>query len=230
MDKNYPRIKSYVLRNVKMSKGQKRALETLYDTWCLPFSDSSTGQKPCNLEEIFSGRGKIILEIGFGMGDATARIAGENPENGYLGIEVHKPGVGKLLNEINRRNLSNLRIINHDAVEVLEKMIPDESFDGVHIFFPDPWPKKRHHKRRLIQQPFINILLPKIKKGGYLYLVTDWEEYAEQILAVLSHIEGLINPADGFSENPGWRPVTKFERKGMDKDHPIREVYILKGG
>ena len=168
------------------------------------------------------------MEIGFGMGEAAAAMAERHPHWNYLGVEVYKPGVGKLLSEMESRKLSNIRIINFDVVRVLEVMIPDDVFSGVHIFFPDPWPKKRHNKRRLIQSGFLNLLLPKVKIGGYLYCTTDWDEYGEQMLDVLSRFDELENPSGGWARSPVWRPETQFERKGLKKNHGIRELYFVK--
>ena len=162
------------------------------------------------------------------MGDATAQIAAANPDINYLGIEVHRPGVGKLLGEIKRRDLKNLFIIEHDALEVLEYMIGDNSINGFHIFFPDPWPKKRHHKRRLVQRPRTNLMAQKLTPGGYLYFVTDIIEYAEFALEELTATEMLKNKYDGFAEPQEWRTQTKFERKGLQADRVITELYFEK--
>ena len=216
------RVRSFVTRATRMSQGQQRAYDQWSGTFCLPYR-----KELLNFGEIFPS-GPVVLEIGFGMGTATAAMADRNRETNYLGIEVHRPGVGKLLSEIERLNLSNIRIINFDAVSVLAEMIPDQVFAGVHIFFPDPWHKKKHHKRRLIQEGFIKLLLPKVKPGGYLYCVTDWEEYGEQMFQVLSGFPGLEPGPQGGSVSPVWRPETKFERKGISKNHPIREVYFMK--
>ncbi len=205
-----------------MSNLHQRAFDTMGKDYCIPYSE-----KMVDLKRIFP-RGDVILEIGFGMGLATALIAEKIREQNYLGLEVHKPGVGKLLSEMEIRKLTNIRIINFDAVRVVEHMIPDKSLSGIHIFFPDPWPKKRHHKRRLVQVPFISQLLPKLKEEGYLYCVTDWEEYGEQMLEVLTSIPGLENQYSEWAEKPVWRPETRFERKGLDKSHLIREVFFRK--
>ena len=217
------KLRSYVLRAARMSNLQRRSYNQLLPLYSVPYSGSEI-----SLRELFPGASRYILEIGFGMGEATVRLADENPEVAYLGIEVHKPGVGKVLSEIERLSLDNLRIINHDAVEVFQNMIPDRILDGIHIFFPDPWPKKKHHKRRLIQKPFVDLIAPKLVPGGYLYICTDWEEYAEQILAVCSEAAGLENAYTDFAEHQKWRPRTKFESRGLDKSHRIREVYFTK--
>ncbi len=171
-----------------------------------------------------------ILEIGFGMGETTASIAAAHPENDYLGIEVHTPGVGSLLKEIAERNLTNVRIVQHDAVEVLRDMIPLASLDGAHIFFPDPWPKKRQQKRRLIQPPLVHLLAQRLLPGGYLHCATDWEEYAQQMLEVLATEPLLENTASigagagGFAPRPAYRPQTKFEARGLRLGHGVWDV------
>lgn len=216
-------IKTYVLRIGRMTAAQEKAYEELSAHWCIPFEN-----KKINFVDIFGNTNPVIIEIGFGMGDATANIAEANPDINYIGIEVHRPGVGKLLSEINRRELKNLYIIEHDALEVLEEMIPDNSINGFHIFFPDPWPKKKHHKRRLLQRPRTNLLSQKLAPDGYLYFVTDWLEYAEFALEELKLTDGLKNKYDGYAEAQPWRTQTKFERKGMAADRPITEIFFEK--
>jgi tRNA (guanine-N7-)-methyltransferase len=208
-----------------MSEAQRRSWETLAPAYCLPFEP-----RPLNLRAVFGSGRPLIIEIGFGMGAATARIAENNPEKNYLGLEVHRPGVGRLLWEIENRGLENIRIIEHDAVETLEAMIPPASAEGFHIFFPDPWPKKRHHKRRLITRPFTDTLAEKLRPGGYIYMVTDWENYADWALAELSATPGLSNPHHGFAPPLAWRPKTKFEEKGLAKDHRVRELFFVRTG
>jgi tRNA (guanine-N7-)-methyltransferase len=181
-----------------------------------------------NFAPIFGNDNPVIVEIGFGMGLATALIAGENPAQNYIGIEVHRPGIGRLLWEIGQRSLSNIRIIEHDAAEVFEKMIPPRSLEGIHLFFPDPWPKKRHHKRRLIKRPFTAVLAAGLKPGGYLYMVTDWEDYAAWALAELGATDGLVNVCDGFAPPQNWRPRTAFEKKGLAKNHQVKELFFYK--
>ncbi len=216
-------IRSYVLRRGRMTSLQRRSLATLSGGYCIPFSDDAL-----DFAELFPGRGEVIVEVGFGMGDATAQIAAENPAQGFLGIEVFEAGVGKLLSQIERRELCNVKIVVHDAQEVLAAMVADRSLAGVHIFFPDPWPKKRHHKRRLIQPSFARLVAEKLRPGGYLYVVTDWEDYAEQILAVLGSEALLANRYDGYAPRQEWRPETSFERKSQRKNHLIREVYFVR--
>jgi tRNA (guanine-N7-)-methyltransferase len=216
-------IKSYVLRAGRMSEAQRRSHETLAPLFCLPFEN-----RPRKCADAFGTDHPLIIEIGFGMGIATALIAEKNPGTNYLGLEVHRPGIGRLLWEIENRGLKNIRIIEHDAVEVLETMIPPAAVDGFHIFFPDPWPKKRHHKRRLITRPFTDTLAEKLRPGGYVYMVTDWENYADWALAELSATPGLSNPHGGFAPPQDWRPQTKFEEKGLAKDHRVRELRLVK--
>ncbi len=216
-------IRSYVLRRGRMTSLQRRSLTTLRGSYCIPFSEERL-----DLAQLFPDHREVILEIGFGMGDATAQIAADRSSQGFLGVEVFEAGVGKLLSEIKRRELCNVRIIVHDACEVLRAMIPDGSLAGVHIFFPDPWPKNRHHKRRLIQPPFVRLVAEKLKRGGYLCVVTDWDDYAEQILAVLGAEPLLANRYDGYAQSQGWRPETSFERKGRKDSHLIREVYFVR--
>ncbi len=217
------RIKSFIIRGGRLSDLQQRALEDFYDDHVISFTES-----PLNLKTEFEIPQKTIIEIGFGMGLTTAKIAADFPEINFIGIEVHRPGVGKLLSEIDIHQLKNLKIIEHDAVEVLEMMIEDGSIDGFHIFFPDPWPKKKHHKRRLIKQEFIELLTSKLKKGGYLYSVTDWVPYAQQMLEVYSGEKLLQNSFDEYADPITWRPRTRFESKGLVKDHEIRELWFTR--
>jgi len=216
-------IRSFVLRQGRTSPAQTRALETLMPRYGIPFAPL-----PLDLQQSFGRTAPKILEIGFGMGGTTATIAANQPELDFLGLEVHTPGVGSLLKLIEEQQLSNVRIIQHDAVEVLEKMIAPNSLDGAHIFFPDPWPKKRHHKRRLIQAVFLQLLVSRIKSGGYVHLATDWEEYAEQMLAVLSAEKALVNTADGYAPRPAYRPETKFETRGLKLGHGVWDLVFRK--
>jgi tRNA (guanine-N7-)-methyltransferase len=209
-----------------MTGAQRRSYEMFFSRYSLPFEE-----KKLDFSRVFGNNNRTVVEIGFGMGIATAQIAEADRNSNYLGIEVHKPGIGKLLWEIERRNISNIRIIEHDAVEALEEMLGDGSTDGFHIFFPDPWRKKRHHKRRLIQKPFTSALAAKLKPGGYVYMVTDWAEYGDWALVELSSTPGLINAyPSGFAEPQTWRPKTKFEEKGLLKNREIRELLFRKEG
>ena len=177
------------------------------------------------------GRGApLVVEIGFGMGAATAEIAAAHPETNYLGIEVHPPGVGALLKEIGERGLTNVRIVQDDAVEVLERMVAAASLAGVHVFFPDPWHKNRHHKRRLIQPPFVRLLASRLEPGGTLHCATDWQPYAEQMLAVLAAEPSLVNHSDGYAPRPPTRPLTKFEQRGLDRGHGVWDLVFTKRG
>ncbi len=216
-------VKTYVMRIGRMTAAQERQYKDLSPAWCIPFEN-----KKLNFVDIFGNTNPIILEIGFGMGDATAALAQANPDINYIGVEVHKPGVGKLLGEIKKRELKNLYIIEYDALDVLECMIGDNSLNGIHIFFPDPWPKKRHHKRRLVQRPKTDLFAQKLAPGGYLYFVTDIIEYAEFALEELNATEHLKNKYQGFAEPQPWRAQTKFERKGMAADRQITELFFEK--
>ncbi|MDR2219612.1 MAG: tRNA (guanosine(46)-N7)-methyltransferase TrmB [Methylobacillus sp.] len=212
-------IRSFVLRQGRLTDAQQRAVEQL-----LPMRGIAYAPQLLDLENAFGRAAPKILEIGFGMGDATAQIAAANPDKDYLGIEVHTPGVGNLLKLMSEQNLVNLRVIRHDAVEVLRDMIADDAFDGVHIFFPDPWPKKRHHKRRLMQQEFVRLLCRKLKPGGYLHFATDWEDYAQWTLEMLRAEPQLTNTAADYASRPNYRPLTKFERRGLNLGHGVWDV------
>ncbi len=213
-------IRSYVLRQGRMSPAQTRAYDSLGPRIIVPFRDGAC----LNYAQLFGRDAPTIVEIGFGMGESTAAIAALRPENNFIGIEVHTPGVGALLKLIGERDLANLRIIQHDAVEVLKHMIPDQSLAGLHIFFPDPWPKKRHHKRRLVQPALVRLLVQKLTQGAYLHLATDWEDYAHHILALLQAEPGLANTAGGFAPRPEYRGTSGFERKGLAKGHGVWDV------
>ncbi len=212
-------IRSYVLRQGRVSIAQQRAVDNLMPRFGIPYA-----AKALDLAQAFGRDAPKILEIGFGMGETTATIAMAHPHNDYLALEVHSPGVGSLLKQIDEMQLANIRIIQHDAVEVLRDMLPDDSLDGVQIFFPDPWHKSRHNKRRLIQAPFVAQLVKKIKPGGYLHLATDWQDYAEQMLAVLSAEPMLKNTADDYAPRPGYRPLTKFEQRGLRLGHGVWDM------
>ena len=214
-----PHIRSFVLRQGRVSKAQRRAVETL-----LPRLGIAYAPALLDLDATFGRPAPKILEIGFGMGETTAQIALAHPQNDYLGIEVHTPGVGSLLRLIEAHALANVRIIQHDAVEVLSHMIAPGSLSAVHVFFPDPWPKKRHHKRRLIQPPLVGLLSSRLLPGGYLHLATDWEDYALQMLEVLSAESQLVNSAQGFAVRPAYRPLTKFETRGLRLGHQVWDL------
>lgn len=224
-ESGHPRIRSFVLRAGRVGGGQARALAELGPQFVLPYQTSVL-----DLNAVF-GRAVSdsppvpkILEIGFGMGEGMADIASAHPQNDYLGVEVHTPGVGALLKQLGERELGNVRIIQHDAVEVLNRMIAPASLAGVHIFFPDPWHKTRHHKRRLIQPPLVRLLADRIQPGGYLHLATDWEDYAIQMLDVLSAEPTLANTATDYAPRPDTRPLTKFEARGLRLGHGVWDL------
>jgi tRNA (guanine-N7-)-methyltransferase len=216
---SHPPIRSFVLRQGRVSNAQRRAVDTL-----LPVHGIAYAPGALDFDKAFGRRAPTVLEIGFGMGETTAQIAQTHPENNYLGIDVHTPGVGSLLKLIAEGGLTNLRLIQHDAVEVLEHMIAPGTLAGAHIFFPDPWPKKRHHKRRLIQPAFVALLASRLASGAYLHAATDWQEYAEQILAVFAAEPGLANTAPGYAPRPDYRPRTKFESRGLKLGHGVWDI------
>ena len=212
-------IKSYVLRQGRTTPSQKRSLEQL-----LPIFGIAFAKEPLNPGDMFGRRAPIVLEIGSGMGETTAEIAQQNPAIDFIAVEVHGPGVGSLLKKIDALELRNLRVIRHDAVEVLEKMIPDGTLAGIHLFFPDPWPKKRHHKRRLVQSAFAALAARKLAPGGYVHAATDWPEYAVQIDEVFSANSSF----DKDVQQRKSRPVTKFERRGLGLGHAVRDLLFLR--
>ena len=212
-------IRSYVLRQGRTSAAQTRAVATLLPRFGVAFRP-----EPVDLDQAFGRAAPKILEIGFGMGETTACIARALPDTDFLGVEVHTPGVGALLRQIEEANLTNVRIIQHDAVEVVRSMIAPDSLAGIHVFFPDPWHKKRHHKRRLIQPAFVALLASRLRRGGYLHLATDWEEYAFQMQEVLSAESSLVNTAAGFAPRPEYRPLTKFEQRGLKLGHSVWDL------
>ena len=216
-------VRSYVLRAGRMTEAQRRAIEELGPLYTLPFDD-----KLLKSSEVFPKPKPLVLEIGFGMGLATWQIALGRPEFNYLGVEVHSPGVGRLLMEIRDRGISNLKIIQHDAVEVLQAMIAPGGLAGLHIFYPDPWPKKRHHKRRLMRPVLVDLMASRLAPGAYLYFVTDMEDYANQTLKVLGACGALKNPYEGFAPKIQWRPRTKFEGRAMEESRPCFELFFVK--
>jgi len=210
-------IRSYVLRQSRTTPAQKRALEELLPKYGIAFSST-----PLSQEDVFHRKAPLVLEIGSGMGETTAQVAKNHPEADFIAVEVHGPGVGSLLNRIAAEGLRNLRVIRHDAAEVLQHMIADGSLAAIHLFFPDPWPKKRHHKRRLVQPPFVSLMKEKLSGGGIVHLATDWPDYAEHMASVFSN-EPSFEPAKaGFAK----RTETKFETRGRRLGNPIRDLYF----
>ncbi|MFL6714845.1 MAG: tRNA (guanosine(46)-N7)-methyltransferase TrmB [Burkholderiaceae bacterium] len=219
------RIRSFVTRAGRLSPAQARALDTLGPRFCLPYQKT-----PLDLDAAFGRAAPTVLEIGFGMGGTTATIAAGMPEKNFLGVEVHTPGVGSLLKLIGEQELENLRLIQHDAVEVVNHMLAPQSLAGVHVFFPDPWHKARHNKRRLVQQDFVALLASRLAPGAYLHCATDWEDYAQQMLEVLGAEPSLENTAPGFAPRPDYRPVTKFENRGLKLGHGVWDLVFIKRG
>jgi tRNA (guanine-N7-)-methyltransferase len=216
-------IRSFVLRAGRMGTGQVKALAELGPRFVLPYQDH-----PLDTAAVFRRSAPVVLEIGFGMGAATAEIAAARPDTNFIGCEVHEPGVGALLKRIGEQNLGNLRIVQHDAVQVLQHMIAPASLAGVHIFFPDPWHKKKHNKRRLIQPALVNLLASRLAVGGKLHCATDWQPYAEQMLEVLSAESALTNTAEGYAPRPDYRPLTKFEARGIKLGHGVWDLVFTR--
>ncbi|WP_440111840.1 tRNA (guanosine(46)-N7)-methyltransferase TrmB [Acidovorax sp. BL-A-41-H1] len=216
-------IKSFVRRAGRTTTGQAKAFEDLGPRYVLPYQPT-----PIDAVAAFGRDAALILEIGFGMGEATAHIANVRPGDNFLCCEVHEPGVGALLKRIGEQGLTNIRILQHDAVEVLDHMLPQASLDGVHIFFPDPWHKTKHNKRRLIQSPLVAKLAARLKPGGYLHCATDWEPYAQQMLQVLGNEPALHNTAEGFAPQPDYRPLTKFENRGLRLGHGVWDLVFVR--
>lgn len=220
----HPRtIRSFVRRAGRTTIGQAKAFETLGPSFLQPYTGT-----PLDIAQAFGREAPTMLEIGFGMGEATAHIAGLMPETNFLCCEVHEPGVGALLKRIGAQSLRNIRIVQHDAVEVLDHMLTPGTLAGIHIFFPDPWHKLRHHKRRLIQPPLVARLASRLAPGGYLHCATDWEPYAQQMLQVLSGEPLLRNTADRFAARPDYRPLTKFENRGLKLGHGVWDLVFEK--
>ncbi|MDB5775615.1 MAG: trmB [Herbaspirillum sp.] len=217
------RIRSFVTRAGRLSVAQARAIEELSPRFCVPYQKSLLDIDAC-----FGRAAPAILEIGFGMGDSTAQIAAAMPDRNFIGVEVHTPGIGSLLKLIGEQHLENLRIVQHDAVEVLTHMIAPASLAGVHVFFPDPWHKARHNKRRLIQPALVSLLASRLAPGGYLHCATDWEDYAVQMLEVLNAEPALRNTADTYAPRPPYRPVTKFENRGLRLGHGVWDLVFDK--
>ena len=216
-------IRSFVLRQGHMTASQQRAIDTMWPKFGLDYQET-----PVDLKACFGRDNPKVLEIGFGMGVATVEIAKRLPDHDFVVIDVHGPGVGNILKLIEEEQITNIRVMRHDAVEVVEKMLVEGALDGIHIFFPDPWHKKRHNKRRLVQTPFVEKLLPKLKTGGYIHMATDWEEYAVQMLEVLSGFDSLQNTAADYAPTPAYRPETKFEARGKRLGHGVWDLVFQK--
>ena len=213
-------VRSYKLRGRRITEGQQEAWDRLWPIFGIEYSD-----RKINLAELFPNSERIIMEIGFGMGEATAQIALSDPTTGYLAVEVHRPGIGKLLLRIEELELKNVRAIEGDAFEVLEQMIVDSSLDGVHLFFPDPWPKARHFKRRIVNQEFIAAVAAKLKPGAFFHIATDWQPYAEWITKEFTKQTFFTG---GEVQRPDWRPLTRFEDQGINKEHPVADFRFIK--
>ena len=218
-------IRSFVRREGRMTESQKNAIADLWPHYGLDFNGEAL-----DIAETFQREASTILEIGFGMGDSLVSIAESHPENNYIGIEVHRPGVGRLLGNVQEKQITNLKVFCHDAVEVLKQTIPDESLDGVFLFFPDPWPKARHHKRRIVQPAFVELIAKKLKPGGFFHMATDWENYAEHMLEVMTASPLFKNQSEtgGAVEKPGYRPLTKFEKRGQRLGHGIWDLVFIR--
>ncbi|MEB0140090.1 MULTISPECIES: tRNA (guanosine(46)-N7)-methyltransferase TrmB [unclassified Undibacterium] len=217
------RIRSFVTRAGRLSDAQARAIETLAPRYCIPYEKTVL-----DFDASFGRSAPTVFEIGFGMGETSAKISAGMPEKNFIGVEVHTPGVGSLLKLSEEMGLQNQRIIQHDAFEVLTHMIAPASLHGIHVFFPDPWHKARHNKRRLIQGPLVELLVSRLAPGGYLHCATDWEDYAVQMLAVLGAEATLENTADGYAPRPAYRPVTKFENRGLRLGHGVWDLLFRK--
>jgi tRNA (guanine-N7-)-methyltransferase len=215
-----PSVRSYSIRGSRITDAQRQAKDALQKVHGIEFT-----QQEIKLSEIFPKSEKVIMEIGFGMGEATAIIAKNHPNNGYIAVDVHPPGIGKLLARIVENNLTNLKVIEEDVHVVLQHMIPNESLDGIHLFFPDPWPKKKHNKRRIVNEGFLALIHPKIKKGGFIHIATDWVPYAISIQEVFAQSTLFTG---GVIDKPEWRPVTRFEGQGIDKDHAVNDMMYTK--
>ena len=215
-----PSVRSYSIRGSRITDAQRQAKDALQKVHGIEFT-----QQEIKLSEIFPKSEKVIMEIGFGMGEATAIIAKNHPNNAYIAVDVHPPGIGKLLARIVENDLTNLKVIEEDVHVVLQHMIPNESLDGIHLFFPDPWPKKKHNKRRIVNEGFLALIHPKIKKGGFIHVATDWVPYAESIQQVFA---GSTLFTGGVIDKPEWRPVTRFEGQGIDKDHAVNDMMYIK--
>ena len=215
-----PSVRSYSIRGSRITDAQRQAKDALQKVHGIEFT-----QQEIKLSEIFPKSEQVIMEIGFGMGEATAIIAKNHPNNGYIAVDVHPPGIGKLLARIVENDLTNLKVIEEDVHVVLQHMIPNESLDGIHLFFPDPWPKKKHNKRRIVNEGFLALIHPKLKNGGFIHIATDWVPYAISIQEVFAQSTLFTG---GVIDKPEWRPVTRFEGQGIDKDHAVNDMMYTK--
>lgn len=229
MTRNLRPIRSFVKRQGRMTKGQMSAYTKSWQDFGLNI-DTESHTKKKDFSKIFGRVAPLILEIGFGMGEALLQLATQHPENNYLGIEVHKPGIGAVLLGIEKSNLQNIRLFDADALDVLTYSIADQSLTGLHLFFPDPWPKKRHHKRRIVTDNFAQLIRSKLKMDGYVHMATDWEDYALHMLTVMTNAPGFINVAgqDQFILRPATRPLTRFEQRGTRLGHKVWDLLFLK--
>ncbi len=218
-------IRSFVRREGKLTKGQENALATVWPQFGVPFD-----QDEVDFAELFGRQANTVLEIGFGNGLSLADMAQAAPETNFFGVEVHRPGVGSLLVQLNKRAITNVRVSQHDAVDVLKYQIADASLHRLQIFFPDPWHKKRHNKRRLINADFVQLALAKLAPGGHVHVATDWEPYASQVLEEFSASAGLQNTAEGYSPKPDYRPTTKYEQRGIRHGHGVHDLVFQKIG
>ena len=214
-----PTVRSYSIRGSRITVAQRQAKTALQMVHGIEFK-----QEIIDLKAIFPKANKVIMEIGFGMGEATAIIAKNHPDNAYIAVDVHPPGIGKLLSRIDEDKLANVKVIEDDVHVVLQHMFADHCLDGIHLFFPDPWPKKKHHKRRIVNDGFLQLIHPKLKKGGFIHIATDWVHYATSIQEVFSNSDLF---AGGVIPKPEWRPVTRFEDQGIDKDHAVNDMYYV---
>ena len=219
------RIRSFVKREGRLTTGQQRALDELFPRYGLTMQ-----QSPIDLKDVFGRTAPVVFEIGFGNGTSLSEMAVNHPEQNYIGVEVHRPGVGNLLLQIEQLGLNNLRVINDDAVDVLKQMIADDSLDAVYLFFADPWHKKKHHKRRIVQKEFVELLRKKLKTGGVFHMATDWQDYAEHMMQVMSEVEGFENIAGqgAYTPRPDYRPMTKFEQRGHRLGHGVWDLLFKK--
>jgi tRNA (guanine-N7-)-methyltransferase len=214
-----PTVRSYSIRGSRITVAQRQAKTALQIVHGIEFK-----QEVIDLKAIFPKAEKVIMEIGFGMGEATAIIAKNHPENAYIAVDVHPPGIGKLLSRIDKDKLANVKVIEDDVHVVLQHMFADHCLDGVHLYFPDPWPKKKHNKRRIVNEGFLKLIHPKLKKGGFIHIATDWVPYAISIQEVFSNSDLFTG---GVIQKPEWRPVTRFEDQGIDKDHAVNDMYYV---